>query len=118
MTTYSFPTLSAGVSTNSTLTTNYRTNQMNFGDGYSQTAADGINWVVDTWTIKWENINLTDLTTLKNFFNTVGSYLPITWTSPLDSAAKLYKVDIQTGVQYQANAGNVFTVSTKLIQVF
>lgn len=116
--TYSFPTMQAGVSISSTKTTNYRVLQMNFGNGYSQTAPDGINNQVDTWMLTFTNMGLTDYNNLIAFFNTVGSSQPITWQSPVDSVAKLFKVDIQTGVQTTISAGNIFSVSTKLIQVF
>lgn len=113
-----FPTMQAGVSISSTKTTNYRTLSMSFGNGYSQTAPDGINNQVDTWALSFTNMGLTDYNNLMAFFNTVGSSLPITWQSPVDSVAKLFKVDIQTGVQTTVVAGNIFSVSTKLVQVF
>lgn len=51
-----------------------------FGDGYSQRAADGRNNIVSTWEVIWNGITYTDANTLEAFFNARAGYESFTWT--------------------------------------
>jgi phage-related protein len=63
-------------------TTTYRTLKAQFGDGYSQVAADGINNVYDTWTLSFAGA-YADVSPVKSFLDTLQGYLPFYWTPPL-----------------------------------
>lgn len=53
-----------------------------FGDGYSQRAADGINAVRDTYTVSWENITRTEANTADAFLRARGGWDAFYWTPP------------------------------------
>lgn len=38
-----------------------------FGDGYRQTAADGLNSVARTWMLSWDNLTIADANVLEAF---------------------------------------------------
>lgn len=59
-----------------------------FGDGYSQRAADGINSVRDTYTLSWEGLTRTDATTCDTFLRNRGGYEAFLWTPPGGSEKK------------------------------
>jgi phage-related protein len=58
-----------------------------FGDGYSQRAADGLNYVPQVWELKWE-LNGTDSDTLIAFFESIGGHTTFEWTPPRGSVGK------------------------------
>ena len=95
----------------------FRTLALQFGDGYRQDAPDGINYQIDTWSLNFENLNSTDASTVRTFFDTVGSFTTFTWTAPGDSTSKVWKMDPQ-GYAVQALAGNVYTITLTIVQVF
>lgn len=113
-----FPTLGRGISKSSTKKVKYNTLQMNFGNGYSQTAPDGINNRIESWSLKWDGLTLTDRNALWAFFDQVGCFQAITWTPPGATAPLLFKIDISNGVQEQCLGGNVFTITCNISQVY
>lgn len=72
-------------------TTTYRTLNAQFGDGYSQQAADGINSVYDVWTLTWQG-GASDIQPVKTFLDTQMGYLPFYWTPPM-GVQNLYLCD-------------------------
>lgn len=87
-----------------------------FGDGYDQTAPDGINSIVDEWSITYENLTSSERTTLLAALDSAGSWDTITWTPPGDTSKK-WKVTAD-GVSEMPMAGDLYTVSFALRQVF
>ena len=59
-----------------------------FGDGYSQRAADGINSVRDTYAVSWEGLSRTDANTIDTFLRTHGGHTAFKWTPPGASASR------------------------------
>lgn len=51
----------------------------NFGDGYNQRVADGLNSVGTTYELEWI-LNTTDAATMKSLFESKGGYDYILWT--------------------------------------
>jgi phage-related protein len=94
----------------------YRVLKAQFGNGYEQTAPDGLNYSVESWDVKYENITLADRTTLIAMLESVGSFNTISWTPP-NGTAKLYKMT-QDGYTESQQSANVFSVSFSLYQVF
>jgi phage-related protein len=104
------------ISQNSQKKVTYRVLRASFGNGYEQTAPDGLNYSVESWNIQYENITLADRTTLIAMLESVGSFNTISWTAP-NGTAKLYKMSADGYTENQLSA-NVFSVSFTLNQVF
>ncbi len=72
------------------VTDEYRTLVAQFGGGYKQEAADGINAVRDVWRVVFENIPRTDGEAIRTFLRGKCGQ-PFTWTPPGGMEAK-YKL--------------------------
>lgn len=59
----------------------------NFGDGYSQRAAAGINPLSQVWQLSWSALSTTDANTLDAFFVAKGGHTAFLWTPPRESTA-------------------------------
>lgn len=94
----------------------YRTLTAQFGDGYQQDAPDGINFIVDTWSMRIENLTDTDANTLRTFLDSVGSYTSWNWQAPNDSVTKTWKVT-KDGWSESINSGNISSFSFTIKQV-
>lgn len=105
------------ISQSSSRTRKYRTASAQFGDGYSQEAALGINDSVDEWTIAYEVVDNTERDTIWAALDTVKSSLIFNWQAPGDSTVKKWKVTAD-GVAETPLAGNLWTITFKLRQVF
>ena len=53
-----------------------------FGEGYGQRGADGINNIDTTWDMKFEVITSTQADTLEAFFISKGGYIAFLWLPP------------------------------------
>ena len=72
------------VSFASDLGSDYRFNRSQFGDGYSQTSADGINTKIMNWQVQWNAVTTTQAQALSTFFDARGGGMePFLWTDPL-----------------------------------
>lgn len=56
-----------------------------FGDGYSQRARDGLNYVRRTVTLSWSALSAADLQTIVSFFKSLGGADSFTYMLPLES---------------------------------
>ncbi len=61
-----------------------------FGDNYSMRAASGINSIVETWTLIFQDISNTDIETIRAFLVARGGYESFGWTPPGESTEKKY----------------------------
>jgi phage-related protein len=52
-----------------------------FGDGYRQTAADGLNHMQRKWQLQFER-KLAEVNSIEAFLRTKGGYTSFTWTAP------------------------------------
>lgn len=100
----------------STFEQDQRVLESQFGDGYSQRAADGINSVVVKGKIVHENITTAELNTLLAFWNTQGRILPFTLTIPYSGVAT--KMRFVSSLNISALAGDIYNVSVDVIQTF
>lgn len=60
----------------------FRTKKTQFGDGYIQVAANGINATLEKWSLIWDSIADTDADTLCDFFENLAGATPFLWTPP------------------------------------
>src|SRR5688572_3201304 len=109
--------LTTQISQGSTRTRKNRVLTAQFGDGYSQEAPDGINTLVDEWSIRYDNLNLTDRNTLWTALDAVGAWDYFTWTAPGDGSSKKWKVT-KEGISEQPVSGDTYSIAFTLKQVF
>lgn len=104
------------ISQQSTRQTIFRTLVSSFGNGYEQRSPDGINNKLVKWDLVWENLTSAEVSSLTTVFDTVGGWDYITYTDPVDSTSKRFK--LSDGYSVSPKAGLIFDVSATLIQVF
>lgn len=93
----------------------YRTLMTQYGDGYSQRARDGINDAITMWEIQYENVSSADRVTIQAFVAGVGNTDWFTYTAPGDTEKKFV---ITSEVSEQVKAGDVYSISFSIQQVF
>lgn len=86
-----------------------------FGDGYAQRASDGINNVVATYDLTWEDISRDDAKTLDDFLTARGGYESFDWTPPGEASPKKW-----TCAQWSVDHRNpvLDTVTATFVQCF
>jgi phage-related protein len=62
----------------------------NFGDGYTVRAVDGLNSKRDEWTVVFNNIIDSDVTTILDFLEARRGFESFNWTPPLETTSKLF----------------------------
>ncbi len=97
-----------------------RTLQARFGDGYFQSAPDGINSIYEEWDVTWENLTVSERDTVITALLTVGATDYLTWTPPNDSAPKKYQIVPEKSAELyreQNAGGGLYNLSTSMVQV-
>jgi phage-related protein len=90
--------------------------QAQFGDGYDQSAPDGINNRASEWSVRYDNLTTSEKNTLVTALNTVGSWDYLTWAPP-GEATKKFKVT-RDGYSVNAVSGDLWNISFTLAEVF
>lgn len=81
------------ISFSSELPISYRFNRVQFGGGYSQRSADGLNTKSKNWQVVWQGITKTDANTLEAFFDGLdGGIEAFLWTDPLTDEEHQYSL--------------------------
>lgn len=109
--------LTTSISQSSSRKRAYRTLTSQFGDGYEQDAPDGTNNIIDTWTINYENLNITDRNTLVAFLDSQGGWTTWTWQAINDTVVKNWKIT-KDGWSETVVAGNISSISFTATQVY
>lgn len=65
-----------------------------FGDGYSQTSADGLNAICHTYSVAWALLTKTEMEAFTDFLAAHGGHTPFLWTPPLQSLVRQWKCKI------------------------
>jgi phage-related protein len=68
------------------LNKNTRVRAAQFGDGYAQRSGDGINTIMRSWSLKFDND--TNLDAIETFFETQGGVTSFTWVPPVGLTGK------------------------------
>lgn len=90
-----------------------------FGDGYFQSAPDGINSLYEEWDIGWDYLSQTDRNTVVTVLKG-GATDYITWTTPNDGVTKKFQiVPVKPATLFteQIVGGQWFVITVSLIQV-
>lgn len=59
-----------------------RIKRVEFGDGYTQQAPDGINYNLYTWNLTWESLTKEEKTILEQFLVEHKGYMTFYWVDP------------------------------------
>ena len=110
--------LTSQLSTNSSKQASFKTIKAQFGDGYSQRSADGLNSKVDTWSITWEHLSSADKDTVITALDAIGGWDYLTWTPFGESSEKKFILKDGGYSVSHVEGGTWFTISTSLVQVF
>lgn len=62
--------------------------RVEFGDGYSQRAARGLNYMRRVWNLKWENLYTSEANQLESTLRQYGGYQSFSWQAPGDSTPR------------------------------
>jgi phage-related protein len=62
-----------------------------FGDGYGQTALDGLNTEVEEWDLSFKDYPAADVTTITDFLDARANNESFLWTAPGDLVEKKWK---------------------------
>lgn len=92
----------------------FRTRTAQFGDGYSQAVADGINAEMQTWPLSFEG-NLETVQPILDFFRRHQGYKSFYWTAPGDTGLKMWRVG---NVQLTSAGAGVYNLSAEFKQVY
>ena len=95
--------------------TETRVLEANFGDGYSQRAADGINNVIDVWSLEWVALDSTNYQEIETFLRDRGGWDSFDFTPPGESTSKKF-VCKQWNTSHHGN--NLYSISATFRQVF
>lgn len=82
-----FPTVSSPVA-GASVTPEVRVLKASFGDGYSQRSADGINNIVDKYSLTWENIDREEAETIMAFLRARAGVETFTYTVPRETTPR------------------------------
>ncbi|SEO63319.1 Phage-related protein [Luteibacter sp. UNC138MFCol5.1] len=91
----------------------FRVLKSQFGDGYSQEAADGINNEVQTWPMQFVG-SRAEVIAIRDFFRRHAGAVAFLWTPPLGEQGR-YKVTSYSPVH---QGGDVYTISATFEQKF
>jgi phage-related protein len=94
-------------------TTTLRVLTAQFGDGYKQTAADGLNNKVQSWPLTFTGTSA-KLTPIRDFLDARGGYQSFLWTPPLGTQA-LFK---SATYAMRHLGGDAYEISTTFEQSF
>lgn len=91
-----------------------------FGDGYFQSAPDGINSIYEEWDIAWEYLTSTERDTVVTALLSVAATDYLTWTAPGNSTEGKYQlIPAATAQLYEEQlfSGQYYSIKIQLIQV-
>jgi phage-related protein len=88
-----------------------------FGNGFNQVAPDGLNSIIDTWSIQYMPLRGTDLTTINTFLATVGVTTWFTWTPLGETVSKKWRID-KDSIQKKMINTSTFLISFTMTQQF
>jgi len=107
------PTRTPEVSSSSQ--TSYRTHLAQFGDGYEQRIADGINTRRLRVTLQWRTLTSTEADQIEAFFRLQGGWKRFDYTLPWESSPRKWRLESHArGTPDQ----NIYSVTADLAEVF
>ena len=84
----------------------HRTLRAQFGDGYAQVAADGINARSESWPLSFTG-RLTTIAPLREFLDRHGGWRAFLWTPPAGQSSQFRA----SAYQLRAHGGGIYTLT-------
>jgi phage-related protein len=94
-------------------TTTYSVRTAQFGDGYSQSVANGINNAVDSWPLTFSGSSA-KIAAIKAFLDATQGYVSFYWTPPLGTQS-LFRAGPYT---VQPHGADSYTLTVTFTEVF
>jgi phage-related protein len=91
----------------------YRRRELRMGDGFSQRVPDGLNAAGWKGTIAYDNLSLTDFTSLISFIDGIGSWSTFDYTPPGAASASKFSVN-PDGMSINISSGNLYSVTIQV----
>lgn len=101
----------------SSLKKSNRVLQAEFGDGYGQTALDGINTSIEEWKLSFKDYPEAQIITLRNFLDARASTEHFLWTPPLETTPKKWKQMDDYELSLPGHGSGSLVVSIKRVYV-
>lgn len=97
-----------------------RIREVKFGDGYSQRAQDGINYLNEGWDLTFANRSFTEIFNMESFLETKGGVTSFTWQAPGETEVKVICRDWSVNTLYHTgtNATSIGTLTAKFERVY
>ena len=61
------------------------------GDGYSQDIPDGLNYIMQAWSVTLTSLSVETCNAIEAFLKTQGGHTAFDWTPPRESATRKFK---------------------------
>lgn len=100
---------------NSQLDLTARNQKVQYGDGYDQTAPDGINNITRKIPLTWASLSQAESDYIESFFIAKAGSTPFYYKAPMDSVTRLWKAPTFSKVPV---TGNLFSVVLNLEESF
>ena len=97
-----------------------RIREVKFGDGYSQRAQDGINYMNESWSLTFSNRLFSDIYNMESFLETKGGTTAFTWAPPGESEVKVIcrNWDVNTLYHTGTNSTSIGTLTATFERVY
>ena len=112
MTVQTFPSIAP--STGSDEKRSYKVRKTNFGDGYQQRVADGLNSARTVWNLSFQGLTTTDANTVEAFIEARGGHESFYWTPPNGSQGRWVCEGLSRVEEGNAHA----SISVQFVQSF
>lgn len=101
------------ISQSSTSERQYPVIKSKYGNGYSERARDGLTPIMDTHTVNYENLTVSDYTSALAAFDASYGVSPFSWQAYGDTTTKHW---IVTKISRTVQSGGVYSISVSLEQ--
>jgi len=105
--------LQTKITQSSSMSKVYATDMIAYDNGYTQRAKKGINNSIETWSVQWQQITSTDLSTLMTAFDGAAGVDYFTWTPPGSTSKKFI---VETVASVEPKSGSFYSVTVTLKQ--
>lgn len=89
-----------------------RVKMAKLGDGYTQSAPDGLNYKLYTWSLTWENLTEAEKNTIEAFLEARNGYETFLWT---DTDSVQFRVKAPSWTRTET-APKIFTIQVNFTQ--
>ena len=85
-----------------------------FGDGYSQRAANGINYLDESWEVEWENLDSTEESSLITQLEGAYGVTAIDWIPPDNTVSQKFTIEQWQKTHIIGNVGKAVRLHATL----